>query len=173
MNFLWRAKQPWNTLSNPKQLSCKKWAAPRRPRNGYDGRFRAKILTMTIQVNLCCLFHTSLGFDTKFTWIVVFKIFINLQYHHSHFLAATVDFASIFTMAFLGTAHFFYSWVFWIRFHLFFCNCMLQCWHISINGCCYLSSCFLYSCSTLHMYYTYFYLNLYICYCTCQWLQVN
>jgi len=33
-----------------------------------------------------------------------------LTYHHSHFLATTLDFTSFFTMAFLGTAHFFYSW---------------------------------------------------------------
>jgi len=33
-----------------------------------------------------------------------------LTYHHSHFLAATLDFTSFLTMALLGAAHFFYSW---------------------------------------------------------------
>jgi len=33
-----------------------------------------------------------------------------LAYHHSHSLAATLDFTSLFTMAFLGAAHFFDSW---------------------------------------------------------------
>jgi len=33
-----------------------------------------------------------------------------LAYHHSHFLAATLDFTSSFTMAFLGLHPFFYSW---------------------------------------------------------------
>jgi len=36
--------------------------------------------------------------------------FLPLAYHHSHFLAATLDFTSFFTIAFLGAAHFFYSW---------------------------------------------------------------
>jgi len=36
--------------------------------------------------------------------------FLPLAYHHSHFLAATLDFTSFFTTAFLGAAHFFYSW---------------------------------------------------------------
>ena len=49
-----------------------------------------------------------LGFGTKFTRIVVIKIFL-LIYHHSHFLAATLDFTSFFTLAFLGAAFFFYS----------------------------------------------------------------
>jgi len=34
-----------------------------------------------------------------------------LAYHHSHFLAAILDFTSFFTMAFLGPHIFFYSWV--------------------------------------------------------------
>ena len=35
--------------------------------------------------------------------------FLPLTYHHSHFLATTLDFTSFFTIAFLRTAHFFYS----------------------------------------------------------------
>ena len=33
--------------------------------------------------------------------------FLPLTYHHSHFLAATLDFTSFFTIAFLRAAHFF------------------------------------------------------------------
>ena len=33
------------------------------------------------------------------------------MYHHSHFLATTLDFTSFFTMGFLGAAHFLYSLV--------------------------------------------------------------
>ena len=35
--------------------------------------------------------------------------FLPLTYHHSHFLAATLDFTSLFTIAFLRAALFFYS----------------------------------------------------------------
>ena len=45
--------------------------------------------------------------------------FLPLTYHHSHFLAATLDFTSFFTIAFLRAAHFFTAWPFWIRFHFF------------------------------------------------------
>ena len=37
--------------------------------------------------------------------------FLPLTYHHSHFLAATLDFTSFFTIAFLRAALFFYSLV--------------------------------------------------------------
>jgi len=36
--------------------------------------------------------------------------FLPLAYHHSHFLAATLDFPSFFTTAFKQAAHFFPSW---------------------------------------------------------------
>ena len=45
--------------------------------------------------------------------------FLPLTYHHSHFLAATLDFTSFFTIAFLRAALFFYSLAVWIRFHFF------------------------------------------------------
>ena len=45
--------------------------------------------------------------------------FLPLTYHHSHFLAATLDFTSFFTMAFLGAASFFTAWLFLIRYHFF------------------------------------------------------
>ena len=35
--------------------------------------------------------------------------FLPLTYHHSHFLAATLDFTSFFTIAFLRAALFFYN----------------------------------------------------------------
>ena len=44
--------------------------------------------------------------------------FLPLTYHHSHFLAATLDFTSFFTIAFLRAAHFFTAWLFWIRLAL-------------------------------------------------------
>jgi len=38
--------------------------------------------------------------------------FLPLAYHHSHFLAATLDFTSFFTTAFLGATHFFTAGLF-------------------------------------------------------------
>jgi len=72
-----------------------------------DGRLMAKNLITTIQVNLCCLLHISLGFGTKFTWIVAIRIFA-ISLKPSYFLVATLDFISI---AFLGAAHFLYGWI--------------------------------------------------------------
>ena len=87
----WKVVLYWSvvmiSLSNPKQLSCKKrvWPSERlwwkkmwnprwRPRNGCDGRLMVKILITTIQVNF-----VPRPSGTKFTWIVVIKIFtINL-----------------------------------------------------------------------------------------------
>ena len=40
-------------------------------------------------------------------------------------MAATLDFTSFFTMAFLGAAPFFTAWLFLIRYH-FFLYCILQ-----------------------------------------------
>ena len=45
--------------------------------------------------------------------------FLPLTYHHSHFLAATLDFTSFFTLAFLGAAPYFTAKLFLIRFTLF------------------------------------------------------
>ena len=45
--------------------------------------------------------------------------FLPLTYHHSHFLAATLDFTSFFTLAFFGAAFFFTDWLFWFRYHFF------------------------------------------------------
>jgi len=52
--------------------------------------------------------------------------FLLLTYHHSHFLATTLDFTYLFTMAFLGAAHFFYSWaVFGLDISLHVNDCRL------------------------------------------------
>ena len=47
--------------------------------------------------------------NTKSPELLLFK-FLPSTYHHSHFLATTLEFASFFTMAFLGAAHFLYTW---------------------------------------------------------------
>ena len=67
-----------------------------------------------------------LGLGTKFTKLSLLQ-FLPLTYHHSHFLATTLDFTSFFTIAFLRVALFFFFllfffftvWLFWIRFHFF------------------------------------------------------
>jgi len=64
-----------------------------------DGRLMAQFLIMTIQVNLVPNPSENWRRQHKFTWIVVIK---NFTISHSHFLAATLDFTSFFTMAFLG-----------------------------------------------------------------------
>ena len=60
-----------------------------------------KILIKTIQVNFCAA-------SQNLPELSLLK-FLPLTYHHSHFLAATLDFTSFFTIAFLRAAHFFYS----------------------------------------------------------------
>ena len=62
-----------------------------------------KILITTIQVNF-----VPRPSGIKFTELLLLK-FLPLTYHHSHFLAATLDFTSFFTIAFLRAALFFYS----------------------------------------------------------------
>jgi len=49
--------------------------------------------------------------------------FLLSTYRHSRFLAATLDFTSFFTMAFLGVAHFFYSLAFLDKSLLLFVCC--------------------------------------------------
>ena len=73
-----------------------------------------KILITTIQVNL-----VPLGQLAQNSPELSLLKFLPLTYHHSHFLAATLDFTSLFTMAFLGPHLFFTAWLFWIRFHFF------------------------------------------------------
>ena len=62
-----------------------------------------KIL-ITIQVNFCAAW----SWQKNSSKLLLLK-FLPLTYHHSHFLAATLDFTSFFTIAFLRAAHFFYS----------------------------------------------------------------
>ena len=70
-----------------------------------------KILITTIQVNL-----VPLGQLAQNSPELSLLNFLPLNYHHSHFLAATLDFTSFFTIAFLRAAHFFTAWLFWIRY---------------------------------------------------------
>jgi len=70
------------------------------PRNGCDGRI---MVIMTIQ---------DLNLVPNPPELSLLK-FLLLAYHHSYFLAATLDFTS-----FLGGAHFFAARLFWIRFFI-------------------------------------------------------
>jgi len=78
----------------------------------------------TSQVNLCCLLHVSLEFGTKFTWIVVIKIFaISLQ--SIHFLAPPWISHLFFTNGLLeGRTLFLQLGCFGLDFTSF-CNCIL------------------------------------------------
>ena len=77
-----------------------------------------KILITTIQVNFCAA-------SQNLPKLSLLK-FLPLTYHHSHFLAATLDFTSFFTIAFRRAAHFFYSLaVFGLDFNSF-CICIPQ-----------------------------------------------
>ena len=58
-----------------------------------------KILIMTIQVNL-----VPLGQLAQNSPELSLLKFLPLTYHHSHFLAATLDFTSFFTIAFSRAA---------------------------------------------------------------------
>jgi len=69
-----------------------------------DGRLMAKILITTIQVNLVPNPRES-------NTIIIIKIFAIIL-PSSYFLAATLDFTSFFTMAFLGGTHFFTAGLF-------------------------------------------------------------
>ena len=82
------------------------WNPRWQPRNGCDGRLVAKILITTIQVNLVS--NPNGGGNANSPELLYLK-FLPLTYHHSHFLAATLDFISFFILAFLRAALFFYS----------------------------------------------------------------
>ena len=123
-------KKKWNLIQNsPVVKKCvashyEKMQNPRwRPRNGCDGRLIAKILITTIH---WCRIPVKPGKgNTYFPKLLLLK-FLLLTYHHSHFLAATLDFASFFIMAFLGAAHFFLQLgCFGLDFSSF-CSCILQ-----------------------------------------------
>ena len=76
-----------------------------------------KILIMTIQVNFVKRHKNS-------PELSLLK-FLPLTYHHSHFLAATLDFTSFFTLAFLGAAPFLQLGCFGLDF-IPFCICIPQ-----------------------------------------------
>ena len=77
-----------------RKAMVKKDVNPRwQPRNGCDGRLMVKILIMTIQVNL-----VPLGQLAQNSPELLLLKFLPLTYHHSHFLAATLDFTSFFTI---------------------------------------------------------------------------
>ena len=67
------------------------WNPMWKPRNGCDGSLMAKKLITIIKVNFV-LIHSESGMrQHRFTWIVAIS-FLPFNYHHSHFLTATLDF---------------------------------------------------------------------------------
>ena len=77
-----------------------------------------KILIMTIQVNFVKRHKNSPELSLL--------NFLPLTYHHSHFLAATLDFTSFFTIAFLRAAHFFLQLGCFGLDFISFCICIPQ-----------------------------------------------
>jgi len=114
-----------------KQPSCKKSVRPPRrplwkkmwnprwwPRNGCDGSLIAKILIMTIQVNLVLDLSETWRRQHKFAWIVIIKIFaINLP--SQSFLSRHLGSHIFFHNGLLGGRTLFLQLsFFWIRFLL-------------------------------------------------------
>jgi len=95
------------------------WNLRWRPRNGWDGRLIAKILIMTIHVNLVLNPSETWRKQHKFTWIVVIKTFaINLP--SQPFLGCHVGFHIFFHDGlFGGRTLLLQLGCFWIRFHFF------------------------------------------------------
>jgi len=106
-------------ISNPKQQSCESVRPLRRwlrkemwnpmwwSRNSCDGRLIAKIL-ITIQVNLCCFLHVSLGLGTKFTLIAVIKKFA-ISLPSQPFFGCHLGFFTFFHNSLLGDWTLFHS----------------------------------------------------------------
>jgi len=65
------------------------------------------ILLTTIKKNFCALLQVSLGLGTKFTWIVVIKIYA-IKLSSQPFLGCHIWF-HIFSPWLFGSAHFFHS----------------------------------------------------------------
>jgi len=63
----------------------------------------AKLLITTIH---WCRVLVKCGEGKKILSELSLLKFLLLTYHHSHFLAVTLDFTAFFTMAFLGAAYF-------------------------------------------------------------------
>ena len=73
-----------------------------------------KILITTIQVNFVPIDQAAPNSPE----LSLLK-FLPLTYHHSHFLAATLDFTFFHHSLFKGRTPFFTAWLFLIRFHFF------------------------------------------------------
>ena len=85
-------------------------------------------LITKIQVNLCYLIPASLGIGTKFTWIIVAKIFVTdlpsqpFLGHHLHFTAFSMVAICIGLQLFYSLAvfewisHLFVSYITWVVF---------------------------------------------------------
>ena len=80
-----------------------------------------KILITTIQVNFCATW----SWQKNSPKLPLLK-FLPLTYHHSHFLAATLDFTSFFTIAFLRAALFFLQLGCFGLDFISFCICIPQ-----------------------------------------------
>ena len=84
-----------------------------------------KILITTIQVNFCAA-------SQNLPKLSLLK-FLPLTYHHSHFLAATLDFTSFFNIAFLRATHFLQLGCFGLDV-ISFCICIPQSWPMASFG---------------------------------------
>jgi len=94
----------------PRMLLWKKmWNPNRRPRNGCDGRLKAKILITTIQVNLMPNRSETWKRQHKFTWIIVIKIF-TFSLPSQPFLGLHFGFHIFFHNSSLGGHTLFYNW---------------------------------------------------------------
>ena len=84
---------------------------------------------MMIQVNLYCLLHVSQKWDlaTNSPELSLLKI-LPFIYHHSHFLAANLDFTTFFTMDFWGLHPFLQLGCFVVD-TTSFCICVLKAGH--------------------------------------------
>ena len=71
--------------------------------------------------NSGCLIPASLGFSTKFTWIIVIKNFATSLYHHRQFLAAPLISPTFFTLAIFNRVILFSVGLFLSRYYRF-CN---------------------------------------------------
>ena len=87
-----------------------------------------KILITTIQMNL-----VPFGLAQNSPELSLLK-FLPLTYHHSHFLVATLDFTSFFTIAFLRAALFFLQLGCFGLDFTSFCICIPQSWPMAGFG---------------------------------------
>ena len=149
----------WKKTWNPKWL----------PRNGCDGRLIAKILIMTIQVNLVLNPSEMWRRQHKFAWIVVIKIFAIIiaiywsppwisHFFHNGLLGGCILFLQ------LGC--------FWIRFH-FFVGCKVGILPLIFVITCLFLSLYRKIIAVLHKCIMHTFYSKFIYFVLCQWLQVN